>query len=713
MFQNRRIWRVWFLVCGLVLFAAPPATATSLDLLAAADIRVDGALSSSVSGAGDVNGDGLADVIMGVPNADNNSRNDSGSSYVIYGQASSTSLDLASLSTSEGFRIDGDLASGQSGWSVAGAGDVNGDGLADLIIGAPSASNSGYWSGSSYVVYGNATSTNLDLASLPAGRGFRIDGAAAYEISGNSVSGAGDVNGDGLEDIIIGSPNAHNNSRGNSGSSYVIYGGAVNTNLDLASLPAGRGFRIDGAAAGDNSGWSVAEAGDVNGDGLADVTIGAPYAGNNSRNDSGSSYVIYGSAASTNLDLDSLTSSRGFRIDGATDFDQSGWSVSGAGDVNGDELDDIIIGADFARNSSGSSYVVYGNASSTNLDLDSLTSSRGFRIDGDGADDHSGNSVSGAGDVNGDGLSDVIVGAYGAHNNSRIDSGSSYVIYGNSSGVNLDLASLNAGRGFRIDGAAANDRSGNSVSGAGDVNGDGLADIIIGALRYASVIRTTFLPKIAYRDTLLAPANQVVSFSPRTFRATGPRTLTVSPALPDGLTLNPTTGLISGTPTQPGITEHKIKLVDQIGWTTFDLTIGVVSAVGATGETGPTGASGPSGLTGFTGPAGPTGSAGPTGATGQAGPQGPAGRNAKVTCKVDKTGKAKKVKITCTVKLGAVTSSSLNWRLTRAGKTWRWGEIPAGLRSIAVKVPRAGSLPRGTYKLKIEGCDRTNSVRIA
>lgn len=188
-----------------------------------------------------------------------------------------------------------------------------------------------------------------------------------------------------------------------------------------------------------------------------------------------------------------------------------------------------------------------------------------------------------------------------------------------------------------------------------------------------------------------------------------------SPALPDGLTLNPTTGVISGTPTQPGITEHKIKFVDQLGWATFDLTIGVVNAVGATGETGPTDATWGTGPTGNTGPVGPVGTTGATGSTGQAGPQGPrgpAGRNAKVTCKFDKTGKAKKVKVTCTVKLIAASSSNLTWKLNRAGRTWRQGKIPAGSKANAVKIPREGSLPRGTYKLKLEGRGRPVLVRI-
>ena len=487
-------WRVLVVVgAGLGVGALLPggAQAASVDLLTQANVRVDGAVAVdlsgySVAGAGDLNGDGRDDVIIGAPFADNNGRDGSGSSYVVYGSASPSDVDLASLAGAQGFRIDGAVTADDSGISVDGAGDVNGDGFDDVIVGARLADNNGRsGSGSSYVVYGSASASDVDLASLTTAQGFRIDGAAAGDVSGSVVAGAGDVNGDGRDDVIIGAHVVDNNGRTDSGTSYVVYGSATPSDVNLASLSSTQGFRIDGAAAFDESGHSVAGAGDVNGDGLDDVIIGARLADNNDRNGSGSSYVVYGSASASNLDLASLTTAQGFRIDGAAASDQTGSAVAGAGDVNGDGRDDVIIGARFADNNgrglSGSSYVVYGSATPSDVDLASLSDTLGFRIDGAAAGDQSGVPVDGAGDVDDDGLDDVIIGAAFADNNGRDGSGSSYVVYGSASASNLDLASLSSTQGLRIDGAATDDLSGASVSGAGDVNGDGRDDVIIGA----------------------------------------------------------------------------------------------------------------------------------------------------------------------------------------------------------------------------------------
>ena len=175
-----------------------------------------------------------------------------------------------------------------------------------------------------------------------------------------------------------------------------------------------------------------------------------------------------------------LNGDNGFVLNGIDASDRSGRSVSSAGDVNGDGIDDLIIGADRAdpntNNSAGESYVVFGSNSgfSGSLDLSSLDGSNGFVLNGIDAFDKSGRSVSSAGDVNGDGIDDLIIGAYGADPNGNY-AGESYVVFGSNSGFSgsLDLSSLDGTNGFILNGIDFGDRSGRSVSSAGDVNGDG------------------------------------------------------------------------------------------------------------------------------------------------------------------------------------------------------------------------------------------------
>ena len=225
----------------------------------------------------------------------------------------------------------------------------------------------------------SAALSNIDLNTDP---GIAVDGAAAFDQAGRRVAAAGDVNGDGTDDVIVGAWNADNNSRTDSGSAYVIYGSGSPSDLDLSGLTQANGFRIDGAAGDDRLGYSLDGAGDVNDDGYDDVVVGAYNADNNSRADSGSSYVIYGAATQTNLNLSSMTTARGFRIDGAAADDNAGLATGGAGDVNGDGKDDVIVGSWMANGGAGRVYVVYGSASAqANLDLNSL-GSRGFRMNG-------------------------------------------------------------------------------------------------------------------------------------------------------------------------------------------------------------------------------------------------------------------------------------------------------------------------------------------
>ncbi len=439
----------------------------------------------SVSDAGDVNGDGFADVIVGANYAGANGSH-AGASYVIFGKAGGFAAiqSLSTLNGDNGFKLSSVTGGDESGRSASAAGDVNGDGFGDVIIGAPGPSLEGTLVGTSYVVFGKASgfAANLNLSTLDGNNGFKLTGVASGDQCGYSVSAAGDVNGDGFDDVIIGARTADpNGSR--SGATYVVFGkaNAFAANLNLSSLDGSNGFKLSGVASPDESGLSVSAAGDVNGDGFGDVIIGARLPSPNGAN-SGASYVVFGKATgfAANLNLSTLNGSNGFKLSGVATHDYAGSSVSAAGDVNGDGFADLIIGAggaDLNGSSSGASYVVFGKASgfTANLNLSTLNGSNGFSLSGVAADTFAGKSVSAAGDINADGFGDLIVGA------PDFGSGASYVVFGKASGftANLNLSTLNGSNGFKLSGISG--RSGWSVSAAGDVNGDGFDDVIVGA----------------------------------------------------------------------------------------------------------------------------------------------------------------------------------------------------------------------------------------
>ncbi|MEO1208320.1 MAG: Ig-like domain-containing protein [Cyanobacteria bacterium J06638_20] len=448
----------------------------------------------SVSEAGDINGDGFDDLIIGAYGADPDGSSSAGESYVVFGsnQGFVASLNLSDLDGSNGFVLNGIAPFDYSGVSVSDAGDINGDGLDDLIIGAYSADpNSGSYAGESYVVFGRAQgfAASLNLSDLDGSNGFALNGIAAYDYSGGSVSGAGDINGDGIDDLVIGAAYADPNGN-RSGESYVVFGGqGFAASLDLSDLDGSNGFVLNGIAAYDYSGGSVSGAGDINGDGIDDLIIGADGADPNGDR-SGQSYVVFGNdqGFANRLNLSDLDGSNGFVLNGIAEGDRSGVSVSEAGDINGDGIGDLIIGAVSAEpndNDSGQSYVVFGNDQGfvASLNLADLDGRNGFILNGIAAGDRSGGSVSGAGDINGDGFDDLIIGAAAADPNGE-SSGESYVVFGRAQGfaASLNLSTLDGLNGFILNGIDGGDRSGISVSGAGDINGDGIDDLIIGAV---------------------------------------------------------------------------------------------------------------------------------------------------------------------------------------------------------------------------------------
>ena len=366
---------------------------------------------SSVSGAGDVNGDGFADLIVGAPNVNRNNTF-AGSARVFSG------VDGSILYT-----FDGDSIDASFGVSVSGAGDVNGDGFDDVIVGADQDDNNGVLSGSAQVFSG------VDGSVL-----YTFDGDSPVDSFGGSVSSAGDVNGDGFSDLIVGSWSAENNGL-NSGFARMYSG------VDGSVL-----YTLDGDTPGERSGWSVSGAGDVNGDGVDDLIAGAND-GDINGPFSGSARVYSGVDGSVLLNLDSESTANLFDI-----------SVSGAGDVNGDGVADLIVGEPRDVNSRGSARVFSGSDGSLLYTLVGNTNNEQF-----------GTSVSDLGDVNGDGFADLIVGEPFDRDNGAIR------------GIVRVFSGADGSVLFTFVGDSLFDQFGCSVSSAGDVNGDGAPDFIVGA----------------------------------------------------------------------------------------------------------------------------------------------------------------------------------------------------------------------------------------
>ena len=401
----------------------------------------DALFGESVGTAGDVNGDGYSDVIVGADYYDND-QEDEGRAYVYHGGA-------AGLAAEPAWTAESDQAYAQFGISVGTAGDVNGDGYSDIIVGAFYYNGGQNREGQAYVYHGSA----IGLAADPA---WTAEGNQTSALFGYAVRTAGDVNGDGYGDVIIGAY-TYDNGQENEGRVYVYHGSPAG----LATDPSWTAESNQDSAL---LGWSVGTAGDVNGDGYSDVIAGAVWYSNGQ--------VYEGQAAVYHGGPMGLATDPAWTAEGDQDDALYGYSVGTAGDVNGDGYSDVIVGApsyDTGQTAAGRAYVYHGS-------VEGLAADPAWTAESDQESAGLGEAVGTAGDVNGDGYSDVIVSAP-SYDNDQVDEGQVYVFYGSAEGLAADPAwtaeSDHYGCGF-----------GSSAGMAGDVNGDGYSDVIVGAPEY-------------------------------------------------------------------------------------------------------------------------------------------------------------------------------------------------------------------------------------
>jgi hypothetical protein len=427
-----------------------------------------------VAPAGDVNGDGHDDVIIGAPTARTSPGRYGGAAYVVYGPfVAGTTINLRHLGD-RGFVVRGSGREQAAGASVAGAGDVNGDGLGDLLVGAP---NYGGWSGRAYVVFGRRRPHAIKLTALKRA-GITLRGKR-YKILpdrfGQRVAPLGDINHDGLADVgVVAGGESRDSDKPpyfRPGSAYVLFGRRSGGSISMANL--GRaGFRIGFAPQME----SITSAGDWNADGRADVAV------TGLGRDGASVWIVYGHRYTRIVRLPQL-GRKGAVIRGPKGI-EGPWlgGVASGEDVDGDNRPDVVIGTPWTHSDpsagpmshkGGGAWLVRGSRSRTPVDLSSpgpraWEIARGEPAPFPGGTAYAGGSTA-LGFVNSDRLADVVLTA----------GGGLAVVYGNASPTTTLLSALSPAQGFHIQ---ATDEGGfSNVALAGDMNGDGHADLLAGA----------------------------------------------------------------------------------------------------------------------------------------------------------------------------------------------------------------------------------------
>lgn len=457
-----------------------------------------------LSPAGDINGDGSMDLAVAATTSSDNS------AFIVFGgEDVPTVLNVSALNGTYGATISS-AGDGHTlhRWTVAGGGDVNGDGFDDLLVNDISTGLH------RCVVFGRflwPPVVNFSSIGTADNDGVLL-AESALRGSMYGLSLGGDFNNDGIADFMIGFRDERIACVANVGATAVAYGAlGPSGQVDVASLNGSNGFRLYESRAQHELGASVANLGDINGDGIDDMAFSAPgsYA-IRAANYSGEVYVMFGrtggitqvSAAPTPaptllptsflesrsiLPINSLDGSNGFRLSGVRN-ERVGLRLSGIGDFNGDGFDDAVVGTETESRDPGNVHILLGHAGGNPVssDLTNMTAGNRIVITGISA---RGQSVAGAGDVNRDGYTDVMVSSFVGLDRSRV-----YIIFGNgNTSRTVNLSSFSLSDGFILEDGFASGLFGQGLSSAGDVDGDGNSDILVGDNAFARSAGATYL----------------------------------------------------------------------------------------------------------------------------------------------------------------------------------------------------------------------------